>query len=199
MTFATRALASAERLADHAGKVTVTLSREIDTLSDPSPGKGEPVPLQLSGSHLAGVSTITIEPQATWIFRGAVESGTPVAITGDATVYATTARAQVDGKAPETLALPITPVLAADAADEAVVALTEAATVNYPDSRKVGDDKAARRGWAVPSGSAVYVVVHSGLRAPKPGDLATAPLTGTVLNVDGTPYDYSVVQIGGVS
>lgn len=187
-----------ESFAVAGGALSLALSRQIDTLGDPRPGKGEPVPIEASGAHLIGATTLAIAPQDTWIFRGGVESGTPVAVAGHATAYATTAKATVDDTSPDTLALTITPGLEAALDGAEVVTLTEASSVSY-SCRKVSDTRAASRGWQVPRGSGVYLVDHEGKRTPKIGDNASGAHTGSVLNIEGQPFPYSILQIGGLS
>lgn len=194
------AIKRSRRMIGRSGARTqIVLSREIDTLSDPRPDKGEPVPIEASGSHDSGVTTLTIQPQTGWIFRGAVESGTAVAITGHSTSYATTVRAEVDHTSPDTLALTITPGLEGALSGGEVVTLDEVKAVTYEDTYKRGATQAARRGWATPAGSEIYFVIHSGLRAPQPGDIMTSPRAATVLQVDRQAFDYSTVQVGAVS
>jgi len=190
------AMASVSRSITRGGKLALSLSREIDKLHDPV--KGEPVPLEASGAHLISATTLTIAPQATWAFRGAVESGAAVAVAGHATAYATTVRAAVDDTSPATLALTITPGLEAALVGAEVVTITEAAVVAY-DARKVSDAKAVQRGWPVKAGSGVYLIDHEDKRVPDGGDIASGAHVGSVANVDTAPFPYSITQIGGAA
>lgn len=178
------------------GALSLTLSRQIDILSDPN--KGQPVPLEASGAHLAGATTLTIAPQATWSFRGGVEAGTPVSIAGHATAYATTAKVSVGFASPGTLSLPITPGLEAPLAGGEVVDLDESSAVSY-SGRVASGKEIAARGWSVTAGSAVYLIDYEGKRKPAPGDVVSGDHTGAVLEVSHEPHLYCLTHVGGAA
>ncbi len=96
------------------GGETLTLHRRVTlwdcvAVADPS--------TVLDGIHALGAATITVKNAATGgKMTGSVPVACTVAIAGDATTYTTTASADADA---DVVDLPVSPVLAAGAADEA--------------------------------------------------------------------------------
>lgn len=186
---------SSTELALLRGTTNVTLSREVGGLYDPS--GVEPVPIEVSGVHSLGATTLTIAPQTGAHIRGKVGIGATVSVAGHGTSYTTTAEAIVDETAPETLALTITPPgLEAGLTGGEVVTIGGESNVTY-SAQPMSDKAAASRRWDTGRGSSMWKMVHDGTtRVPQLGDIASGGVVGSVINVDTYPGIYSVVQVG---
>jgi len=108
---------SASRLVRHFGGGGTAALRRSHTLRNSQTGTAIAA-LAVAGARLAGAATITLD--ATKLV-GKIPAGLRFTIAGDATVYETTAAVEASGGALANV--PITPVLAADAADDAAVTI----------------------------------------------------------------------------
>ncbi len=131
MSIETRMAGSVDRLARHfGGQTQVTLRRQLG-LSDPS--TSGPPTLAVDGTTALGSGTITLDASG---MRGWMYAGVKFTIAGDATVY--TVSTDLEAASNALTGLAFTPVLAAEAADDAVVTLTQ----EYGETTMYGSVKA---------------------------------------------------------
>lgn len=177
---------STARLARRFGGSARATIRRPHSLKDRQKGT---VALKIDGTVAAGGSTVVLDSAGK--LSGFVPAGVRLKIGADATVYETTADATVAATGKLTLSL--TPVLAAEATDDAAVTVTRA-YAEYKAPAAVGNFRDAdRRGGQISSADRVMLLDTSGLpfavsqdeQIIPPGESAAAEVVDLQVKRDG--------------